>query len=524
VASSILPPAGAIPAAANVVGPLFYGAGLGVNVSPTTINEYSILSIPAYWRAVNFLADNLAAFGRSVHLDEARIDVPHRLDTILKRRPNGYQNPTAFWRTFIFHCAHLGNGYARIRRSELTGEVTLHNLMPHDVCPFRYTPDGEVDPQQYYYVLSAKEVLLASDVLHIAALSYDGLQGLDTVYLFSDTYQRGKTLDKFMLRYLMKGTVMRGAIELPAEASPEQVEEIVKTLTTYFVGADAERDMIVLSGGAKLNNATLSPQDSQLIQQGAYTTKQIAQITGVPPQFLYEFHESKYNNSVEQMGQDVVRYTFRPWIGQIGEECSLKLLTPSEQDRGYSVRLDPNDLLKGDTAAITAAMVEQTNAGIRKPNEARAVLGLPDDADPDSDRLHRLGNTDVQLPKDDSIPAQKASQAKPDALKALQPIIDATSERIDQKASNAFATKEGKPAHERLAWGNVFAETQSAFAAEQLAPVSASIVALGGEPLPIDLIRSRYQQEIKRAVTTNERKPLAEIVSEAIRGTNGTAE
>jgi HK97 family phage portal protein len=366
----------------------------GQVIGQTVINTYTALGVPAYRRAMAFLSENLAAFPRAVHKG-GNPDDAHPVNKLLKRRPNTYQNPTQLWRALFLHAAHVGNGFVEIRRT--AGRPTgLHNLIPEDVVPFRFipeTPAGDGEPQQYYFQRSADRVLPGADVLHLAGISYDGQQGVDPIILHNETLQRAKLIDRYLHRYLTRGTMMRGAIEIPYEATPEQIKTLVDLIATHFSGVDAERDIPILTGGAKLNNATLTPQDTQLAQQGAYTTKQVAQITNVPPQFLYEMGEAKYVNTVEQAGQDVVRYTFRPWIEQTEEELTTKLLSESEQDAGYAIKLDPDALLRGDTATQTTTTAAQVTAGIRTRNEARAVLGLPPNADPESDKLKTSGDT-----------------------------------------------------------------------------------------------------------------------------------
>ena len=382
-------------------------------VPPTLINTYSVLSIPAYFRAMVFLSGNLASFPRSVHQGGARLDVKHALDGILRRRPNAYQNATAFWRTLFFHAAHAGNGFARVERGQGLQPVALHNLRPGDVMPFRIDAGDGRGVQQWFYHAPTKDILPGADVVHLAGLGFDGMVGLDPVHLHAEAFQRAATLGKYMTRFLMKGTVIRGAVEVPGAMTGDQMEQFRAVMRTNFRGSGAEEDVIILTDGAKLNNATLSPEQSQLIQQAAFSTKQIAQITGVPPAFLYDLSEGKYNASVEQAGIDVVRYTFRPWIELIEDELTLKLLSPAEQDQGFTVRMDPTALTRGDTASVTSAVVAQTNAGLRTPNEGRAVLELPPDPDPASDKLRALGDTSPKAAPSSPTPPKQSAAVLP---------------------------------------------------------------------------------------------------------------
>src|SRR5688572_11623149 len=104
-------------------------------ITPMLITPYSVLSIPAFKAAVEFLAKNLASFGRSVHKDGSPAETKHPLDKLLRRRPNGYQNSFTFWYTLFGHTFHRGNGYAQIERDGTFRPKALNNLLPEDVYP-----------------------------------------------------------------------------------------------------------------------------------------------------------------------------------------------------------------------------------------------------------------------------------------------------------------------------------------------------------------------------------------------------
>lgn len=371
----------------------------------TAINAYSALSIPAYKRAMAFISENLASFPRSVRLNGAKLKDSHPLDPLLKLRPNGYQNATQFWRTLFFHAAHTGNGYARIERQS-TRPIGLHNMLPEDILPFRVDAADGSGIEQWYLHRPTRTVYHGGDILHIqGGLSHDGMASMDPVALQEMTFQRAATLERYQVEYLRKGTVIRGAVEIAGHLTPEQLQEFRAVLRT-FRGSQGDDDVLILTEGAKLSNVTTSPQQSQLVEQVAATTKEIAQATGVPPEFLYELSEAKYNASVEQAGQSVVRYTFRTWIDMAEDELTIKLLTADEQDRGYTIGINPDSLLKGDTAAVADSAIKTVNAGLRTRNEGRDLLGLPPDPDPRSNELRTLGDT---TPQPSPTPASSGS-------------------------------------------------------------------------------------------------------------------
>lgn len=371
----------------------------GSVIGAAPINGYTALQIPAYWRAMNFLG-NVATFKRTVRKRDdscGGTDVPHPLDELLMMMPNDCQDAATFWSTLFFHLNHYGNGLAQIIRDPRSqAPMALENLLPEFTCPFRFDADDGHGMQQYYDV-GTPTPLRAADVIHLQKLSYDGIAAMNPVAMHFRTLRKASLMQSYVTRFLERGSVIRGSIEIPAGMDDDQVEQIVDRIRKYFTGVDAERDVIVLSGGAALKNASITPNDSQLVQQATLTVKEISMITGVPPQFLYENAEAKYVNTVEQAGQDVVRYTFRPIIEAVENQLTIKLLTRAERASGLRIHIDPSSLLRGDQKAFSDMIQAEVKAGIRTRNEGRVALGLPKVNDPDADKLQALGETNPKL-------------------------------------------------------------------------------------------------------------------------------
>ena len=384
-----------------------FGPGTAV-IPPITITPFSALAVPAFRRAVDLLSNLLASLPRSVVKEGAKLTAAHPLDGLLRRRANECQTAADLWSAWFFHAVMSGNGYLRVDRQGFwpTG---LHNLLPEDVAPFRVRHADGVVRQWYVYVPTrplpgqrSTEILPAADVLHLKGISHDGMMGVDPVSLHAPTFQRASTLDRFQTKYLQNGTVLRGVLGFKKKLSPEQVDEARAMVRRFKLTSEGEfDDVLILHDDATFANATLTPQASQTVEQQAALTKAFAQITGVPPELLFELNEAKYR-ATEQEGQNLVRYTLRPWIVRAEAEMTDKLLSDQEQAGGLSVKLNPDALLRGDTDAVNKSATETTVAGLRTKNEGRELLGLPRLDDPNADRLVTLGSNshaEVSVPK-----------------------------------------------------------------------------------------------------------------------------
>ena len=372
-------------------GYLIYDVNTPGVLGPAVINSYTTLAIPPYWRAMAFLSENLASFPKSVRKDN--VDVPHRLTRLLQLRPNTYQDASLFWRTLFFHWAHYRNAFAVIERDTQMQPKALHVKIPEMVAPFRLL-DDDGQASSFYWVGGYKPKIYAGDdVIHLSGLSYDGIGGFNPVFVHSETLERSRLLDRYVTRFLTKGSIIRGSVEVPAGMNKDQQESIVSTIRSHFLGADADRDLLVLSGGAKFTNNGTTPRDSELVAQFSLNTKQVSQITGVPPHFLMDDAEGKYNNNPQQAADDVVRWCFRPIIENFEPQLTLKLLTIAEAEAGLSVHLDADRLVRGDAQTLSTIVVAQKNAGILSANDARKKLGEPPSSDPEADKLKTSGDT-----------------------------------------------------------------------------------------------------------------------------------
>jgi HK97 family phage portal protein len=472
-----------------------YPGGIGNLV----INSYTTLSIPAYWRAMVYIANTMTSFPRYVVKDGVK--AKHRLNSILDRRPNKYQNAPQFWRALFFHRSHYGNGFAEIERDNLYNPVALHNRLPEQVSPFRWIDDDGNISTWYHVGGTRPHIVPFGDMIHLTGgLSYDGFLAQNPVTMHYETLERARLLDRYVARFLKKGSVVRGSVEIPAGVSEEQSQKIVDTITTKFSGPEAQQDILVLSDGATLNNKTLTPEQSQLIEQSANITKQIGQITNVPPPFLYDFSEAKYNDNTEQMNQAVVRDLFRPLVEQDEDEFTLKLHTPTEQDTGYEVEIDFGSLIRGDTTTESNVAVQQRTAGIISANEARGILGYPKSSDPDADTLKASGDT---APKGAAAPPAPPTPQKNSAVVGTEQftaLIQDAAQRVGNKtrAATANAVKTGK---DMTVWGNVFSAEQAEQAAQAVAPIFTTMAIVTGKPPVAELptsIGEKYGHQLRQ--------------------------
>jgi HK97 family phage portal protein len=525
-------------------------------VSNTTyINEYSAMTIPAFYSGVSFLTGTLASFRTCVYQDTGseRTPAKHSVNKVLGRSMNGFSTPFQTLQTWYHHAVVWGNGYLWVKRDSNLNPIAMLNLNPEITVPFIYAG------QKWFYVNFEKPLILpATDVCHIALVGFDGVRGYPLVQVMRQSLEVGKYAERYSANYFKKGSFVKGAIEVPGTLSDAQFATMRDSLQA-FKGIDGGNalELMILQANAKLNNSTIPNETSQLIETRKWSVIEVSQMLRLPPHILYET-TGKWS-SVQQMGDELVKYTFESWITQIEQEFSAKLLTDAEQDQGYYIRVGTDKLVKADKATYAQTILSLVNGGLMLPNVGCAELEIPSlgtdgdklrlpsggngavlvnqvdapgaptadddsEADPSADDAPQSGTeataATVDTSIDEMIPGANTvdPNARPASYAAvLEPLILDAVSRIETKEDKAFADRVTTEPQHRIPWGNVFAEKQSQFLKSAFAPLEKVAIHFD-RTIDVDRLANRYSDAIKRRTTTNTKESLIELANEVVYG------
>jgi len=480
--------------AANPVVYTVYGSDV---MPATAVNEFSSLQLPAMWRGIRWISSTLAGFPKRVIQKRQGVSIhreDHPVNYLLNGEINGFTIPAQVYECWYHHAVIFGNGYLLIDRGDNFSPAQLLQVQPENVVPFRVLSGPSVG--QWYLVKGGgyQTIVPAADMLHLPGLGFDGLCGYPLVLLMQENLQLAKSAQTFANRYFVNGTQVQGYVKVPATATTDQVEQIKTNLQQRHAGINVTYSYAVLVGGAEMVNNTIPPEASQLLETRKYTVTDIARMLGVPPHILYQTEDLKYN-TVEQMGQDAVRYSLGEWITKSEQMLSAKLLTPSERQQGLRIEFDLDSLVRSDSAAYADQTLKLLNGGVITANEARARHNLAPSAESEAEKLR----VPVSFPIAGLIgqqPAQPGLPAKQSSKEDFKPILTNAARLVDQKTANAFERRKGKPQEELVAWSNVFCQEQAEYAKTLLAPV-AEVMAKAGLTMDVDRIAKQYAESIK---------------------------
>jgi len=145
----------------------------------------------------------------------------------------------------------------------------------------------------------------------------------------------------------------------------------------------------ILTGGAKFKQVTISPEQSQFLQQREFTVDEIARWFRVPPHMIgHLVRSTSWGTGIEFQGMTFVNYTLRPWIERLEAAWSRSMLL---FEPGVNVRFDVSGLLRGDHKTRAEYYQARFQTASITPNQIALAEGDPP-IGPDGDKFYYPAN------------------------------------------------------------------------------------------------------------------------------------
>lgn len=213
--------------------------------------------------------------------------------------------------------------------------------------------------------------------------------------------------------------------------------------------------VMVLPGGVTAQAFDFDPQKMQLIESLKLTREEACIRLDFPPPALHILDHATFSNITEQL-RSVYRDIMIPDFEEIESLLDFDLrgeFFPT--DDTHHAEFDLNEVLRGDFEARVASAVALRTNGIANGIEAREIVGLPADDDPELDKFYAnqamqpLGSptaAEASLGDDGSDADPKAPTPTPQQVKALRSIMGKVGRAIksnDQKALHRQLSESG---------------------------------------------------------------------------------
>lgn len=326
--------------------------GQGPTYSGERVSADSALGLIPVFGAVRALASGIAVMPCHVYrrLDRGRekaTDVwQYRL---LHEQPNPEMAPDVFFEMVMAHLNLWGNCYLEKVKGSFAGAPRVVELWP--IQPSRVLVERrESDKAKVFTVDGEPRSYTEDRILHIPALGYDGLVGMSPITKARHELGGAMSRQRYQGRFYQRNGAFEGVIERPREApewSDPAKERFVEQWRQKYASAGSAGGTPVLEDGMSYKPIGMPLRDQQFIEQGQFTTTQIATLFGLPASRINgATGDSLTYGNREQDALEFVTFSLLSWMTRISRGMWRDDdLFPS---RTFYPAFLPEALLRGD--------------------------------------------------------------------------------------------------------------------------------------------------------------------------------
>lgn len=357
-------------------------AGTKTN-SGNYVNEENAFKMGVVFAAITLIADGVASLpphAYTIAEDGNRTEQP---------LPQWIRSPHPEIRRFdvfgqiMMSVLAWGNAYAIIRRRPSDGVMVGLDVLDPATVTVEWDPNK---PGFRRYKLSGQSVWLTSyDIFHVQGPTLPGEpDGMSVIHYAREAIGLGMTLEEYGARYFGQGSQAKVVLELPNQVDEPKAKDIVRTFERFHRGKNNWHRPAIVSGGAKLHQISIPPDDAQFLESRDFQAVEIARWFRVPPHRVGIVSKStSWGSGLAEENMAMLQHTYRPWIIRLQD--TLSAYAPGPEGMGTFIELDTSALLQGTFKEAADVWVGLYEKDVATKNEARLKVGLP--KVPDGDKF-----------------------------------------------------------------------------------------------------------------------------------------
>lgn len=345
-------------------------------MSATPTSPDAAMQVSTVYACVSLLARVISSLPLLVYetLPDGRRKLARdsRLWMVLHSRPNDVMTPRDFWSTMIMHWAMRGNAYAQIIRDSSGDLVSLWPLSPDQTEVF-VDSKGQV---AYKYQKDGKTYILGvNDVLHIKDIG-NGLIGLSKLSFMSSSVKEATDTQKFATANAENYGKPSGILTVDHILKKEnkngvnERERIRQSLYDFRTGGSSK--IVVLEADMKFNPVTLTPEESQLIENRRFSVEEICRWFGVPPVLIGASGATTWGSGISEITSGFVKFTIGPMLVSIEQALRSRVFTLEER-MTMQAEFSLDALMRGDITSRYQAYATAVQNGFKTRNEVRQL-------------------------------------------------------------------------------------------------------------------------------------------------------
>jgi HK97 family phage portal protein len=274
------------------------------------VNTSNTLQVADAYACVRVLADAVASLPPKVYRRTPAGRVPagddQRLVQLL-RQPSPGSTSADLFSQIMLHLNVYGESFVGKYRAE--GSIVQLALLHPDRMRV------ELRGQRIVYILDAGTELGVEDVLHVKAMSADGLRGLSPVAQCRLALSLNSNLQEHAKRYFEQGSRPSGIVKMPLGSSDQAIARFKEAWHNQHGGVEKMHRVAVLEGEAEWMPVAFSPDDSQFLQQRELSTREVCRIFRVPAHLVDgSTGDSLTYTNASQFNRYFLDYSLMPWL------------------------------------------------------------------------------------------------------------------------------------------------------------------------------------------------------------------
>lgn len=357
----------------------FFG---GSSAAGKTVTVDQAMRHDAVFACVRVLAESVGALPLEVYqrkagggLVKAWFDPTYRL---LHDQPNPEMTAMDCWSLAVTHLNTWGNSYLG-KEFDASGRVAaLWPIFPEFMRVGRH--QGEKFYQLYNPETRQFADFTSREIIHIKALSLDGLLGLSPIGYARECIGGAIAQDEYQHAFYANAALPRGVLTTDGELSETSARRLRRQWEEMYRGSGSAHKIAVLDNGAKFQAVSIPLEDAQFIDGQRVSVQKVCRIFRVPPSLVGAAggEGSLRYSTAELEGIHFERYSVRPWLVRI-ERCLAADPDLFPGGRSMYPEFDVGSLLRSDqlNRFQSYALALDPDKGWMNRQEVRDMENLP---------------------------------------------------------------------------------------------------------------------------------------------------
>jgi HK97 family phage portal protein len=352
-----------------------YGSPSGYSESAATpVTFDSAMQLSAVWACVKLLSETISSLPLTVYKKSEKgrkIAETHPLTLLFNGKVNRYQTKIEFFDTVLLNLITSGNAYCLIQKigDRIVGLLPLMSAQMETVL----LSDGSI---VHNYTHDSGVTVYASESIWHLKLMGNGIIGMSPLDYQRNTLGIAQAAESAVTKIYANGSKPSGVLSMDKFLTEAQRELIRGKFDNITSGKDNR--LMILEGGMKFDQVSLSPQDIELLESRKFQIAEICRWYGVPSVMINDTGSSTvWGSGISEIVQGFYKLTLRPMMEKVEASILCNLMSPSEAQR-YEVEFDFNALTRSDLKTRYEAYRIGVYGGFLKPNEARRIEGMED--------------------------------------------------------------------------------------------------------------------------------------------------